>query len=261
MTFTPLSKINCHMKQLCCLFLIAGLLSCHSNKEDGSVQEGNPEAALPYSIKIEKPDCSSLEPLLLSEFADSVSYVQLETTSNCLLSAGTKQYIIDSLLFVTEIFSMHQFDAVSGKFLHRIGKVGQGPGEFLQANEAVDKENKIIYVKSPGTAKLLRYDYEGKYMGDLRFIDTEEFSFSNHFYSLRLLKIDSQYMVFHSELKPSKQALHPYELIIYDYKNNKIHHALPNQMGGTYKRSTYYLGGLMDSQRQQQRYPLLQILL
>ncbi len=222
------------------------LFSCHSKKENESAQGNDPESAIPYFITIEKPDFSSLKPLRLSEFADSVSYVQLETTRDCLMPfyGSSNMYKVDDFLFLTGIFNFHQFDATSGKFLRNIGKVGQGPGEYLQVNEAVDKENKIIYVKSPGDPKLLKYDYNGKYLGNLRFTDTEEFSFSTCFYSLKLLNIDSQYMTFISEMMVSEHACHPYELLIYDYKNNKIRHASKNQMTGAYERSTSVRNGM-----------------
>ncbi|MDR3308696.1 MAG: 6-bladed beta-propeller, partial [Tannerella sp.] len=49
-------------------------------QEKAAEEANNP----PYYIKIDRPDVSSLKPLRLSEIADSITYVQLETIDDCL---------------------------------------------------------------------------------------------------------------------------------------------------------------------------------
>lgn len=49
-----------------------------------------------------------------------------------------------------------------GKFIHKIGKKGQGPGEYASLTDiAVDEEENRIYL---GGHKLICYDFEGNYM-------------------------------------------------------------------------------------------------
>ena len=71
----------------------------------------------------------------LSDIADEVQYIPLETNSECILSKGytivpTKDYFFiadgEKPLFV--------FDR-EGKFVRKIGKVGKGPGEFHNGNQ------------------------------------------------------------------------------------------------------------------------------
>jgi hypothetical protein len=81
-------------------------------------------------------------------------------------------YQVGDFLYLVDLFSILRFDAITGKFLRQIGSRGQGPGEYLQVNEAIDKDNDIVYVKSPNRpSSLLSYNFNGDYSGDLQFVD------------------------------------------------------------------------------------------
>ncbi len=218
------------MKYIYILFLLCGLLSCHN-----SSRVDNKDIPPLYSLKIDKPDFSSLKPLLLSEFVDSIGYVQLETTPDCLLSHHDSGTIYGDLLFISSLSSILQFDANTGKFLRQIGRIGQGPGEYVQTMSVViDNDNNIVYVQSPRPSFLLSYNFNGDYLGDLPFVDTDtEYPiFTNCFNSLMLMYIDNQYAIFRSSLIPKEEACQPFELIVYDYRNKKIKDTLANGIEG-----------------------------
>lgn len=73
--------------------------------------------------------------LKLSDIADSIKYVKLETSEDCLI--GRAWVLATDDLIVTKVSKPAQllvFDH-SGKFLYNIGKKGQGPGEYGALSE------------------------------------------------------------------------------------------------------------------------------
>jgi len=224
--------------------LILLLLSCISCSNNHGTDINGADSLL--YIQIAKPDISSLQPLFLSEFSDSIEYVQLETTSECLLPYYVGGYMseINNLLFVCDFSAIYQFDIVTGKFLRRIGRRGQGPGEYQQVNMTINANDHQILLKTPGKNGLLTYNFEGKYLGDMHLDNGQDSIFSTCFFSLGLAGIGSGFFIFCSSLLPAKQACQPYELIIYDYKDKKILYSLPNRMEGKYERYSNSINGL-----------------
>lgn len=98
----------------------------------------------PFEIKI--PDnLHTKRELKISAFADTVTYVALETNSDCLLSKiedvktkGDKLFIRsdkDEILVFTE----------SGRFLNKVGKKGKGPNEYYSLiHYAINDSNVFI---------------------------------------------------------------------------------------------------------------------
>ena len=212
--------------------MLIGCVSCIQSKKN--VGEGDDDTL--FHIKIEKPNFSSLKPLRLSEFVDSIAYVQLETSSKCLIPYyGTPAMSrVDDLLFMSDYLSIFKFNVITGEYLCQIGRRGPGPKEYIQAHIAIDKENSRVIVKSPDRQNLLVYNYEGNHIHDMSLDDTNDSLFTDCFYSLALGKIDKKNMVFIADFMPAEQACHPHELVIFDYENKKIVCTLPNRMEGTY---------------------------
>lgn len=232
------------------MILLVCFFSCGSreNKKDNKK-----EGTSLIHIKIEKIDVSSLQPLKLSEFVDSIGYFQLETTSECLLPYYGAKYTfrVDNFLFLGDLHSILKFDVTTGKFIGKIGNRGQGPEEYVQIeNICIDKDNKRIIVKDGGNRqKLLTYNYEGNYLGQIKFDDTEGSLFTTCFYTLTLKDIDSQYMIFIANMMTAEQACQPNEVIVYDYKNKKVLHTSPNLLSGTYNRHSSSTSGIRNSTR------------
>ena len=167
------------------------IISCRSN-------EKNENDTSLFHIKIEKPDISSLQPLRLSEFADSIEYLQLETNDDCLLPfyGTSSMFRVDNSLFLGDIHSILRFDAITGKFICQIGSRGQGPKEYIQIQDVrAAKDNNRIVVKPGYKQDMLTYSYDGKYLEHLIIEDIEGLPYSTCYYSLHLMDIDSQYMI------------------------------------------------------------------
>jgi hypothetical protein len=99
-----------------------------------------------------------------SKLVDSVYYIPLETTSECLIAEITKLIFTDNFIYVWDykVNKLYQFD-VTGKFIRQIGQIGQGPDEYVRINSFdVNKKNGNISIRCEMKQSVLEYDYTGK---------------------------------------------------------------------------------------------------
>lgn len=108
--------------------------------------------------------------ILASELVDSISYVPLETTENCLIGD------IDKLFFANErIIIVDKSKAVSifvfeknGKFHSKVSALGKGPGEYLGINDvAIDYRTGNILLLDLSNRKILTYNQDGTFLSEL----------------------------------------------------------------------------------------------
>jgi hypothetical protein len=107
----------------------------------------------------------------VSDFADSVSYIILETTDKCLLPEySLVEYIDEQNIFVRGGHILYRFDR-NGAFKNRIGRIGQGPGEHTYLYDAkVDYDNNLILMLIPG-GKVYVYDFDGDFVRQINLSD------------------------------------------------------------------------------------------
>ena len=94
-----------------------------------------------------------------SNLLENKKYVQLETTDECLFSEITQFSCTSKELFIFDIYtqSVYVFD-YTGKFLRKIHKTGQGPGEYsMITSMLIDEESNLISLVDLGQ-KILSYD-------------------------------------------------------------------------------------------------------
>ena len=101
------------------------LLGCSSNKK----QEPISKSGIPV-INLSE-DVSTVPSLLLSEVAEKLEIVPLEMTDESVLSDITEMQVTDHNIWIDHgrEFYIYRFSR-SGKFLNKIGSIGQGPGEY-----------------------------------------------------------------------------------------------------------------------------------
>jgi hypothetical protein len=189
--------------------------------------KGNvPEQSSLIYIKIEKPDMSSLQPLLFSEFVDSVGYMQLETNSKCLISYLYQIECVGDKLFLRSRGDIFQFD-MTGKFIRQIGRTGQGPGEFSLLGYGIDEVNHKLFVYSNGSLSPLSFDFDGNYLGNLK-----DSLLVSCWGGMAKLGSGNGYLIYANTLVNASDqwACQPYELIVYDYINHQMIQGLTNQM-------------------------------
>ena len=138
------------------LLLIITLLGCSSNKK----QEPISRSGVPV-INLSE-DVSTVPSLLLSEAAEKLEIVPLEMTDESVLSDITEMQVTDHNIWIDHgrEFYIYRFSRM-GKFLNRIGSIGQGPGEYVNyLTFLVDEDKKEVYIFSTNNGVLV-YDFEG----------------------------------------------------------------------------------------------------
>ena len=132
--------------------------------------------------------------LSLTDLGEKITYVPLETLDESVVKLGStsKLAMTDEYIFVGELGSpLLAFDRFTGKFLRKIGSVGQGPGEYSGSTDVeVDAEAKRIYFAIKGS-KYQCYDFEGNFlnsitlpednfmMGGSYFMDNKAYAYCN----------------------------------------------------------------------------------
>lgn len=96
----------------------------------------------------------------LSDIADSVRFVALETTDSCLVGGyGGVLYANERGILIFGMEGLYLFRP-DGKFVHRLGKIGRGPGEFNRIRGAYVGE-RAVYILEGDRQKIIQYGYDG----------------------------------------------------------------------------------------------------
>ncbi len=104
--------------------------------------------------------------IVLSNFIESITYVQLETTTECLINANPDVKLLKDLIIVTTPQQCFVFDRKTGAFIREIGRYGRGPGEFRSTHGFFDEPSSILcFIGWNGD--LLKYSIDGKFLGSL----------------------------------------------------------------------------------------------
>ena len=140
------------------LLLIITLLGCSSNMK----QEPISKSGIPV-INLSE-DVSTVPSLLLSEVAEKLEIVLLEMTDQSMLGEIRRIQVTDHNIWIDHgrEFYIYRFSR-SGKFLNKIGSIGQGPGEYTTYSTfLVDEDKKEVYIIA-NTNGVLAYDFEGNF--------------------------------------------------------------------------------------------------
>ena len=97
----------------------------------------------------------------LSEFADSIEYIKLETNDQTVISRIKQIDITKNLILIQDNEGNCILFKENGKFLSRIGKKGNGPGEY-QWLEQGKIGNHVVFVLSGN--KILTYNFKGEFL-------------------------------------------------------------------------------------------------
>ena len=141
----------------CCFF------GCKKNSHLNHIPEnhiGNEE----YVISIIPPkDFNQFD---LTPYLDSVKYVVLELTDESLIGSIDKIVIYEERIYIldTKTHSLFVFD-MDGAYIHKIARVGQGPGDYTQIDFFdIDIKKKQIVLTDLMSYWVMRYDLDGKFL-------------------------------------------------------------------------------------------------
>jgi hypothetical protein len=127
-------------------------LSCSS--ESYSKTEGTP-------LMI---DYKSRSEIKLSDFVSDFTVIPLETADDFLVAQIDRVQLFDNKIYVLDMRSsvLFIFD-IFGKFINKLDKVGQGPGEYLFLSDFVINKNGI-HVLDVSSRKINRYGFDLDFM-------------------------------------------------------------------------------------------------
>lgn len=118
---------------------------------------------IPESMKKERE-------VLLSEIADTIEYIPLETSQKFLLGSIMDVKMTREYIFIeTWKGPLAQFDR-SGKFIRSIGRMGRGPEEYIMIREfSIDEEHRKIYIQSNYNRSMQVYSFDGEHLESIIF--------------------------------------------------------------------------------------------
>lgn len=124
-----------------CISLLSGCSGNGSERTETSVEVIQVEEALKRPEKI-----------LVSDLGENTVYVPLETTDSSLINislTSTTRVTNDVILIGTKNHPIKVFDKKTGRYLRKIGDIGNGPGEYTLGNFFhVDAKTNKVYVEA-----------------------------------------------------------------------------------------------------------------
>jgi len=153
------------MNRILILVGMVFLCSVHSCNS-GSVEKK--EQIVPETVTVFDLDNLSptVDKLRLSDIAESIDYIPLETRDDCLLGSINGMKFTDEYVFLMGVGDIFQFDH-QGKFIRRLFRVGKGPGECYARDFAIDALNSQIYVYDNFKPKYNIYNFDGEFINSL----------------------------------------------------------------------------------------------
>lgn len=152
------------------------LTSCKS-VDDSAIND-----TLPITIDLSEWD-KYIEEVKLSEIAESVNYIQLETKPECLLNYIMEIKQRHNQIFVFSKGQVYQFTK-NGEFIRIINKVGKGPDECFARSFAVNGNAEQIFIFDNYVHNIKRYNDLGTFLNILNDIQvqSDEYTASIFFY-------------------------------------------------------------------------------
>ena len=105
--------------------------------------------------------------LIASSFKN-IHMIQLETKEECLISDIKRVVDVEGKVYVlTRTNEIFCFDRATGKYIRTIGRLGEGPGEYVSAMDiCYDEKEKCICVVDYYKGAIHSYSLDGRFIGD-----------------------------------------------------------------------------------------------
>lgn len=149
-----MSKI---IEEIISIMLISCLFSC-SNKQNIHGLENA------YYIDLNN---SNVEKINADKVISSVKYIKLETKNDNFIGIITNIIFLDEKILIADKIiskSIYFFD-YDGKFIKKIGGIGQGPNEYVDiCHITLSNDNNEILVIDDSKSQILHYNLEGNYL-------------------------------------------------------------------------------------------------
>ncbi len=152
---------NYQWKQVILTFTIFGILMVNCSRKK-NIEKSN---IIESQITIIKPSFEFIQPNI-STIIDTVKFVKLELSEKSIIGNINKVVIYNDLIYIldNQTYSIFVFN-LEGKFIFKISKVGNGPGEYKRLDFFdIDNKNDQIVLTDLLGYWILRYDLIGNYI-------------------------------------------------------------------------------------------------
>ena len=106
--------------------------------------------------------------LPLSLYTDSLEIIKLDNSEDALVGRANTTVTKNFLGIYDYNNCLYKLFTRKGKFLRKIGAIGQGPGEYkILYDSQIDEDNNRIYLFPWTTKKILVYDLDGNFIQDI----------------------------------------------------------------------------------------------
>ncbi len=122
-------------------------------------------------ITIDIDEILTDEPVYFSKLFSGFKIIPLENNEDCMFSIITNIKLTDDKIYVFDRIYTKGFFAFTkqGEFLYRVGEIGRGPGEYIQASDIdIDPVSDNAYVFDWNNKKLSVYDSKGDYRHSIK---------------------------------------------------------------------------------------------
>jgi hypothetical protein len=145
--------------------LLAGLMlnSCGNSTVESNVTD---------IIQL-KMDPNNLPPVaMLSELVTEVRIIPLETKSDCLVGSVGRLFVGQSNIILVghnDKSELMRF-STTGKFLNKIGRDGNGPGEYQRLWDITPfEDSSVVFLNMQNRSKSIVYKFDGTFIGETSF--------------------------------------------------------------------------------------------
>ena len=131
-----------------------------------SCSSKNNQQELPLEYYTIDLDAEKEEPIPLSSLFGRVRTVILESGDDYMIGQVNIIQVFDGYIYILDsrrAKSLFVFD-MEGRFIRKIGNIGNGPGEYIEANDfTLDTENGFIFI-CDARNRIHKYQFDGTYL-------------------------------------------------------------------------------------------------
>lgn len=107
------------------------------------------------------------EKITLNNFVESITYIPLETTYDCLVDKNPKVFVTKEYIITITTYTCLVFNRKNGEFIREIRHYGRGPGEY-QSTRGLFNYNILAYYFKNQNGDLVKYTMDGVFRGNIR---------------------------------------------------------------------------------------------
>jgi len=163
------------------------------------------------------------ENIKLSDFVESITYIPLATTYDCLVDKNPKFYVTKEYIVTITTFKCHVFNRKNGEFIRLIGNYGRGPGEYQSSLGLINEHIPACYFTG-WNGNLVKYTMDGVFRGNVKIPGYKD-SFDSPSLQLNYSFINDSMIVCDFLIATGTE---PYYLMVFN-DNGKVLNIIPNR--------------------------------